>query len=160
MNKRVKLESLKYFESVSSWQKGLGLVVLFFVFWLINQMIFSLKFTWIEQLLIWILFPIAILGSFFLGYKKSFQVDANDNCINTELDLSELIIFLNKCGFELKEQIGDYYVIHTKFSLPHYKQITVKNVASGCIVFGDTFLIKMLKTDLATLKTINIATKA
>ena len=81
MSKTVKLESLKYFESVSRWQKGLVLVVLFFVFWLINQMIFSLNFTWIEQLLIWILFPIAILSSFFLGYKKSFQINRGDNFI-------------------------------------------------------------------------------
>ena len=72
MSKTEKLESLKYFESLSRWQKGLVYVALFFVFWLINQMIFSLKFTWIEQLLILIVFPIAILGTFFLGYKKSF----------------------------------------------------------------------------------------
>jgi hypothetical protein len=159
MRKATSLESLKYFEKVSRCQKGLICIIAFFVFWLINQMVFSLKFTQIEQSLIVILFPIAIFCAFFLGYKRSFQIDNYDNCINTEYDLSELIIFLNKCGFELKEQMGDYYLMHTKFSLQHYKQIAVKSVAPGCIVFGDAFLIKMLKTDLATLKTIYIATK-
>jgi len=159
MIKVLNLESLKYFEKVSRCQKGVICIIAFFVFWLINQMVFSLKFTQIEQSLIVILFPIAISCAFFLGYTRSFQIDRGDNCIDTELDLPKLIIFLNKCGFELKEKIGDYYLMHTKFSLRHYKQITVKSVASGCIVFGDAFLIKMLKTDLATLKTIYIATK-
>ena len=160
MSKTKNLESLKYFEKVSRCQKGLICLVVFFISWFIHQMIFSLKFTQIEQSLIVILFPIIIFCAFFLGYNRSIQIDSDDNCINTEYDLSELIIFLNKCGFELQEQIGDYYLMHTKFSLQHYKQISVKSVASGCIVFGDAFLIKMLKTDLATLKTIYIATKS
>jgi hypothetical protein len=160
MIKVLNLESLKYFEKVSRCQKGLLCVIAFFVFWLINQMVFSLKFIQIEQLLIGIFFPIAIISAVFLGYTRSFQIDRGDNCIDTELDLPKLIIFLNKCGFELKEKIGDYYLMRTKFSLQHYKQITVKSVASGCIVFGDAFLIKMLKTDLATLKAIYIAAKS
>lgn len=160
MIKLSNLESLKYFEKVSKWQKGLLCVTVFFIFWLINQMVFSLKFTQIEQVLIGIFFPTAIISAVFLGYARSFQIDNRDNFINTELDLSKLIIFLNKCGFELKEQIGDYYLMHSKFSLQHYKQITVKSLESGCVIFGDAFLIKMLKTDLATLKTTYIATQA
>ena len=154
MSKTVKLESLKYFESVSRWQKGLVLVVLFFVFWLINQMIFSLNFTWIEQLLIWILFPIAILSSFFLGYKKSFQINRGDNFIDIKCDLSELIISLNRCGFDLQEQIGDYYLLKNRFRIESSKKLIVTEGDGKCIVFGNVSLVKMLNADLVTLKTI------
>ena len=73
MSKTEKLESLKYFESVSRLQNGLVYVALFFVFWLINQMIFSLKFTWIEQLLILIVFPIAYWVHFSWDIKNHFK---------------------------------------------------------------------------------------
>ena len=140
MSKTEKLESLKYFESVSRLQNGLVYVALFFVFWLINQMIFSLKFTWIEQLLILIVFPIAILGTFFLGYKKSFQINRGDNFINIQCDLSELIISLNRCGFDLQEQAGDYYLLKNRFRVGCHKKLTVTGVSGKCIVFGSSFI--------------------
>ena len=154
MSKTAKLESLKYFESVSRLQNGLVYLALFFVFWLINQMIFSLKFTWIEQLLILIVFPIAILGTFFLGYKKSFQINGGDNFINIQCDLSELIISLNRCGFDLQEQAGDYYLLKNRFRVGCHKKLTVTGVSGKCIVFGNVHLLKMLNADLVTLKTI------
>jgi hypothetical protein len=154
MSKAAKLESLKYFESVSRWQKGLVCLVVFFVFWLTNQIIFSLKFTWIEQLSIGILFPIAIFCTFFLGYKRSFQIDSGDNFINIQCDLSKLIILLNRCGFDLQEQVGDYYLLKNRFRVECHKKLTVTGVSGKCIVFGNVHLLKMLNADLVTLKTI------
>lgn len=160
MSKVQTLEILKYFEKVSRLEKGLIAIVALLVFWLINQTIFSLKFNQIEQLFIWVLLPLAILGVSFFGYKKSFQIDQNDNAINIKCNLSELMIILNRCGFNLKEQIGNYYVMHTRFKWQYYKQITVKSEGTKCTIFGDVFLIKMLKIDLATLKIIHTAKKS
>jgi hypothetical protein len=148
MSNRMKLESLKYFETVSRCQKALVCIALFFVFWLVNQMIFSLDFNYKEQLLIGLLFPVAIFYVFFLGYRNSYQVDRADNYLSIKCKLPELIISLNRCGFNLKEQIGDYYLMRSRFSAQCRNQIIVKSEGTGCFILGDVFLIKMLKNDI------------
>ena len=154
MNKQKTLESLKYFETVSRWQKGLFCIVVFFVFWLINQMIFNLNFTCIEQLLIWMLFPIAIFCVFFLGYRQSVKIEQGDNSMNIGCNLPTLIISLNRCGFDLQAKVGDYYLMQNRFLMQYHKKLTVTDVGDECVVFGNVNLLKMLNADLVTLKTV------
>lgn len=148
----MKIKSLSYFECVARSSKAFIAIALFWSFWISQIILSGGNFSIIDDLILWLLSPILIFCLFFLGYKQAARLNQDSNFLYYAGTLTELMIFLNRSGFNLKEQIGDYYLMHSRFPLQHYKQIAVKSQGTECIVFGDILLIKMLETDLIALK--------
>lgn len=152
-----KIETLRYFEGVIRSSKAFIITILFWLFLVIQMVVKGYDPSLTDDLVLFLLSLAIIFCLFFLGYKQATKINKDNNFLYYPGTLTELMIFLNKCGFNLKEQIGDYYVMCTKFPLQYYKQIMVKSEGVECIIFGDIFLIKMLEIDLITLKQVCIS---
>ncbi len=82
---------------------------------------------------------------------KSSEITIFDNYLYFKGDLIDLLIILDKCGFDLSYKADNYFLLNINFVFARIGGIFVFPKKDKIVIFGNTKIIKMLSRDLPKL---------